>query len=301
MDYNNQLLNIASQNIIYDVPLSKWKLLKGLDPNNCIWDIGCSIVKISYMDDFYAEMHIEALSNIHSALAPIGVAPKLDWIAHKSPYIISVYEKIEFKEEPSAFESGEALAKAHIALEYIPIRKSFPWDGFYGEPDEFRFLIPLIKDVNIHSKSKLLLDTITCRPHTNPVHYIHRDLNPGNIIKSDSGVYIIDWDMTHGGHREDDVAMSLCCLANITNSNFEALSFCREFLNGYRKQINADWAIIDSPVMISSIALAGLRQAVSGWFSDKGNMSAHYWPNILNRLDFAVNVCVPSFSSMPLS
>ena len=43
--------------------------------------------------------------------------------------------------------------------------------------------------------------------------------------------------------------------------------------------------------MISSIAIAGLRQGISGWFSDKGNLSAAYWKNIIKRMEIALVLC----------
>ena len=128
------------------------------------------------------------------------------------------------------------------------------------------------------------------RPHTEPVHYIHRDLNPGNILKTSSGVYLIDWDMSHGGHREDDVAMSICCLASMVEGEKTFSSFCKEFLNGYRRRIPAEWAVYNSPTMVSAIALAGLRQAVSGWFSDKGCMEGLYWDKYTKKAGYLYGI-----------
>ena len=267
-----------------------WEKLHGLDPNNQVWCRRGMILKITSIEKFYALMLKDALADIHSALAPLKVVPALLWITYKEPYLITGFEKLEEIGTSSAFAIGMTLAKAHCGLENIPVRKTYPWIGFYGEPHEFKMLIPHVKDTQIRTKAKYLLSKITIRNHTNLVHYIHRDMNPSNVINTKNGVFLIDWDMAHGGYRIDDVAMAICCLAQQDDTCL-LMDFYSEFIEGYRQYIRVDWADCSSAELLSAIALAGLRQAVAGWFTDKGDLSGLYWPNILKRLDTAIELC----------
>lgn len=274
------------------------KLIKGgMDPNAILWDKGNSILKITKMEKFYSEMHINAICQIHKILAPIHVAPRLLYIDYVDGYVISEFEKIIHSGDIlTSYEAGNVLGKAHVALKDVEVKKAFSWSGFYGEKSEFSCVVPLVKDVYIRETGYKLLDYITNRKlEGRKSQYIHRDLNPGNIIKSFSYIYLIDWDMTYGGYIEDDVAMSICCLGTLEFGQISSLiSHCDEFLRGYRLQNDVDWASRESSILISAIALAGLRQGVSGWFSDKGDLSAAYWDNIRNRMEISLLLCQSS-------
>lgn len=275
--------------------IKEYQIISGLDPTAMVLDIGKSVLKIAEMDMFYAEMHMHALEDIHYALSQIHVAPQLMYMDYIDGYVITEFEKIEKSEEiVSSFEAGCALGKAHSALKNIEVRKAFPWDGFYGEKAEFLCIVPLVKNDFIRKTAHELLKYVTvCRKESEHAQYIHRDLNPNNIIKSPQYTYLIDWDMAYGGYIQDDVAMSICCLGPMAQERGISLeSHCENFLNGYKEHNNVERVYLESEVLISAVALAGLRQGVSGWFSDRGNLSEAYWINIMKRMEISLSLCI---------
>lgn len=287
-------INFMIRKLLKEREIKEYHIISGLDPTAVVLDIGKSVLKVAEIDMFYAEMHMHALKDIHQALSQVHVAPQLIDIYYDNGYVISEFEKIEKSEEVvSSYEAGCALGKAHSALKNIEVKKAFPWDGFYGEKAEFLCTVPLVKNEFIRKTAHELLGYITvCGKETEHIQYIHRDINPNNIIKSPQYTYLIDWDMAHGGYIQDDVAMSICCLGALAQESGVGLeSHCRNFLDGYREHNNVDWANSKSEVMISAVALAGLRQGVSGWFSDKGNLSAIYWVNIIRRMEISLSLC----------
>lgn len=272
-------------------PINNWKIIgKGLDTNNRVFERNNLILKITFIESFYSSMYVNALNDIHATLHPLNIAPKLQWMKYREPYLITIFDKLETVGYPTAFEIGETLAKAHIALQEIPVKKSYPWIGFYGTPDEFKIIIPQITHQEIRKKSEILLSKAEKYQIVETHQYIHRDLNPTNIIKTNNGLNIIDWDMAHGGYCIDDLAMSICCLAPYKN-NESLLDFYFEFINGYRQYKNKEWICTYEKNIIPAIAIAGLRQAVGGWFTDKGDLSNSYWPNIMNRLNTSIKLC----------
>jgi len=274
--------------------ISNYRIISGHDPNAIVFDIGNRILKITKMNQFYAEMHMGALYDIHNALTPIHVTPKLMSVDYINGYVVTEFEKVKNTGEViSSNEAGRALGKAHCALKDVKVRKSYPWDGFYGEKQEFSCVIPMVKNEFIRETAYELLDYIKNRMLNNAkIQYVHRDLNPGNIIKSKEYVYLIDWDMAYGGYIVDDIAMSICCLGAVAIEQGESLTrHCKDFLIGYMSENQVKWDDKDSSELVSAIALAGLRQGVSGWFSDKGNLSATYWKHILKRMEISLLLC----------
>ena len=147
-------------------------------------------------------------------------------------------------------------------------------------------MIPLVEDLYIRDFAKKLLPLTFNRPHTGKIHYIHRDLNPGNVLVTTKGACIIDWNMTHFNYREDDVAMTICCLCDNCEDNIET-TIASKFLEGYYSIIREDWCELNHPILKAAIAIAGLRQAVSGWYTDQGDTSLSYWKNIYHRIKTA--------------
>lgn len=264
----------------------EWSLLGGLDRNSVVWDAGEKVVKVRQISPFEAKMLMRALSDIHSKLAPAHLVPRLLSIQYDGRLLVSVFERISVVGSLEPTEVGFVLGRAHSLLAGVPVRKTSAWSGYYGEYREFRFLIPIIEDESIRQRAEQLLPIACNRELTQPVHYIHRDLNPNNVLVATDGIRLIDWDMTHGGHREDDVAMALCCLSDLSIAGAEVV-LAADFLHGYREALPTVWSRLDHPLLRSAIALAGLRQAVAGWFSDEGDTSAKYWKNIHRRLEAA--------------
>lgn len=264
----------------------EWKPLGGLDTNSAVWDVGERIVKAHRMPSFRARMLMRALQDIHACLSPRHLAPQLISMSYDDSTLVMEFERIEVSGIASPSEVGFALGKAHAYLERMPIKRTLAWSGFYGEFHEFRFLVPLVEDDTIRKQAERVLPLSQYRERTEPVHYIHRDLNPENVLKAGERAYLIDWEMAYGGHREDDVAMAICCLADSCEAGKER-EIAINFLKGYRQTSSAAWTVLEHPVLRSAIALAGLRQAVAGWFSDEGDTSASYWLNIRNRLKTA--------------
>ena len=254
-----------------------------------MWKVADRVVKARYVSPFQARMLIDALSDIHSCLAPVKLAPTLRSLIFDNSILVLEYDYIERQGIAKPEDLGFALGKAHASLTDIPVKYTLAWAGFYGEFYEFRFLVPLVEDTAIRKQAEQLLPHTLNRVHTLPVHYIHRDLNPDNSIPTENGVCLIDWEMTCGGHREDDVAMTICCFADSESASHED-KIAADFLEGYRQALPVPWADLSHPVLRSSIALAGLRQAVAGWFSDEGVTTAEYWINIRKRLRFACNL-----------
>lgn len=291
--FTNGLDSIVSE-VLKKREIDKYHILGGLDPNAIVLDIGKSVLKIAKMDPFFAEMHMNALEDIHNTLSKIDVAPKLMFQDYHNGYVISEFDKIEkCSKNVSSYEAGCALGRAHRALENIEVRKAFPWDGFYGEKSEFLCIVPMVKNEYIKNTAIGLLGYISdYGTKRNKVQYIHRDLNPDNILKDSKNIYLIDWDMAYGGYIQDDVAMSICCLAPLAQEYGRSLmEHCKDFLRGYNIYNDQDWSTLYSQELISAIALAGLRQGVSGWFSDRGNLSEKYWDNILKRMSIALSLC----------
>ena len=106
--------------------LKKYKIISGLDPNAMVLDTGITIIKVAKMESFYAEMHINALQDIHDILSRIKVAPKLMYIEYRDGYVVSEFEKIEQSDKiASSYEVGCALGKAHNALKTLKLEKLF--------------------------------------------------------------------------------------------------------------------------------------------------------------------------------
>jgi len=264
----------------------KWQPLAGLDSDSAVWEVEGRIVKARRLSPFRAGMLKTALSDIHAALAPAGLTPRLLSITYHDDILVSEFERIDATGPAHPGEIGFALGCCHRLLAAVSIRSTVAWTGFYGEFQEFRFLVPLVTDNSLRERATRLLPAARYREHTEPVHYIHRDLNPMNVLKGARGVRILDWEMAYGGHREDDVAMAICCLADSSVAGSEE-GIATEFLAGYRISLPTPWATLSHPLLRSAIALAGLRQAVAGWFTDEGDTSASYWPNIRKRLETA--------------
>lgn len=265
---------------------AEWKPLGGLDTDSAVWEVDGRIVKAHRVPPFRARMLMRALHDIHACLSPRHLAPRLISMSYDGTTFVMEFERVEASGIALPAEVGFALGKAHTHLEHIPIKSTLAWTGFYGEFHEFRFLVPLVEDAAIRQQAERILGLSQYRERTDPVHYIHRDLNPSNVLRTSENVYLIDWEMAYGGHREDDVAMAICCLADLCETG-EEKDLANGFLEGYRQALAVAWAELEHPVLRSAIALAGLRQAVAGWFSDGGDTSASYWPNIRNRLKTA--------------
>lgn len=116
--------------------------------------------------------------------------------------------------------------------------------------------------------SNFILPYCKFRTHTDFIHYLHRDLNPTNIIYQTNHVKFIDWDMAYPGYREDDVAMSLICLLDNCAKGDE-IFWANKFLFGYHKIFSQSWVSLQSEILRAAIAIAGLRQAVAGWLQIK--------------------------------
>ncbi|MEA2173470.1 MAG: hypothetical protein QOD00_1062 [Blastocatellia bacterium] len=262
---------------------AEWEPLGGLDTYSATWGVGPCVVKARRINEFEGRMLLHSLSDIHAALSASRLAPRLLSIHYDGEALFCEYERVETVGPASPHEAGFALARAHELLVNVPVRHTLAWTGFYGEYDEFKFLVPLVEDAPIRRLAGRLLPHTKRREHTSPARYIHRDLNPTNLLKAADGVRLIDWEMAHGGHAEDDVAMSLCCLADGCREGEEA-AIALEFLKGYGTAAPAQWLSLDHPALRAAVALAGLRQAVAGWFSDEGETTADYWPHVRHRL-----------------
>ena len=258
----------------------------GENTSSSVWRYGNSIVKVWKQNQFYLEMLASSLLAIHTHLALSNLAPILHSIEIIDGCLIGIFENLPNTGVYEISQVGCTLAKAHSILETIPVVSSYPWSGFYGEYNEFSFLVPNITDNELNSTASLLLPLTKSRENTNMAHYLHRDLNPNNVIAYEGSLKIIDWDMNHPGFREDDLAMSLICLMDKCEYGQEQI-FAETFLSGYKKVLPAEWASLEHNIFRSAIALASLRQGVAGWYSDEGKTSASYWPNIRHRVKVA--------------
>lgn len=279
----NRLLNIARARV---TGTSEWKALPGMDGHAAIWDVGDRVVKAKTIGAFRASLLVRMLGDVHGALAPARLAPALLASSYDNGVLVMELEKLAPTWSPGPRDVGVALARAHARLASVPVRGSHPWVGFYGEAPELRFLVPLVEDRALREGAQTLLGPAARSGHTEPAHTIHRDLNAGNVVGTPDGLRLLDWDMAHGGHREDDVAMCLLFLADecgVQGIEDRAAAW----LAGYRGVIAADWAELGHPVLRSALAVAGLRQAVGGWFADEGHLSAPYWRRIRARLEAA--------------
>ena len=75
---NKDFINAATDILCSILDTGNWTLLNGLDPGNRVWDTGDEIVKVTRLEKFYAMMQIDSLTDIHTALAPLRVAPRLE-------------------------------------------------------------------------------------------------------------------------------------------------------------------------------------------------------------------------------
>jgi len=261
-------------------------LLKGNNSNSFVIKNQEYVFKFWKGSAFELEILLSNLLEVSRALSPSGLTPEIKHWVQLDEYLIVIFKYYHFKEFKtnisSIFKAGQILAKAHTLLKDTNnTGKSISWSGFYGQQDEFRALIKNINHKIIFYHSSKLID-LCKKNYRTPMHLLHRDLNPSNIKTVKSKLQIIDWDLSHVGYREDDIAMSLICLLDDVDKNF--IKLAEAFFEGYKSVINYEWLGLKDQNIISSIALSGLRQAVSGWYSDKGNTSAYYWEKIMHRI-----------------
>jgi serine/threonine protein kinase len=261
---------------------------KGGSTDSSVWRHCDKIIKIWNQSNFNLQILARTLANIHKFLSCAHLVPKLDSLSFATDnHLIGIFEYLEPCEERFDPEAvGMTLAKVHLALETVPIGGTLSWVGFYGEYDEFKFLTPYVTDNSIKEVANFLLPYCKFRTHTDFIHYLHRDLNPTNIIYQPNHIRFIDWDMAYPGFREDDVAMSLICLLD-NCANGDEIVWANKFLFGYQKIFPQSWVSLQSEILRAAIAVSGLRQAVAGWYTDQGDTTAGYWINIRHRINVA--------------
>lgn len=262
--------------------------LGGLDVTTLVLGAGPDVVvKGRLVDRFEATAAQAALERVHGALAPVGLAPRLLDCRPADGVLLSAYERLADTGLPATpAEAGTALAQAHAVLRAVPTCRVEAWVGYYGEFEQFRFLVDHVEDEPIRRLGLALLPLTRTRPRTEPITWLHRDLSPGNIVKTPLGPALIDWDMAHPGHGEDDVAMALCTLADGAAAG-EDVEMAAAFLAAYAAESGAPWAQPGHPVVTSAVALAGLRQAVAGWYNERGDTAAPHWANLRHRIEVA--------------
>jgi aminoglycoside phosphotransferase (APT) family kinase protein len=118
---------------------------------------------------------------------------------------------------------------------------------------------------------------------------VHRDLHRNNVLRSTDGILLLDWDMSHVGRTDDDLATTVCCVVADSDPADRSADAAR-LVAAYREETGVDWALLEHPRLRASIALAGLRQGVAGWYSDEGDTSAGYWPRIRRRMHVAAEL-----------
>lgn len=283
----HRLTEVLRDRLSVHLPRASWNRLGGLDTDSLVWQVGSSVVKATSMLPFQAQTHAVMLRQIHGALAPEGLAPALLFCEYDGERLVSIFEFLVPIADASPRAIGEALGRAHAILVRMPVRSSRPWVGFYGEWPEFSKLVPLMKDRSLQRSASQLLPLTVNRDHTAQSHYIHRDLGLSNTVRTQSAIALIDWDMAHAGYAIDDLAMTISCLGADFLGKVHPCQLASEVLEGYAHANAASRVGLAQPEFISAIALAGLRQAVAGWYSDQGDTTAPYWPNIRKRLSVA--------------
>ncbi len=263
--------------------------LVGLDPNSTVLRAGNHVGKVSGVVGLEAQFLTKALAAIHARLAPFGLAPHLSVLQVLPCGVLQVYQYIAPSGDHVWFGSGRALAQAHRLLAGIRPSTGWPWVGFYGESFEFRAIVPAITDADTREACLRLLPFCARSPSPDPAQYVHRDASPANTIPLPGGrACLIDWDMAHPGLPVDDLAMAVCMISDRESASLEEAS--EQFVAGYRAEVPYDWADLEHPSFRAALALAGLRQAGAGWFSDLGDSGAPYWEHVRRRTQAALQL-----------
>lgn len=266
-------------------PQDRWNRLPGRDTGAAAYSVDGLVVKIRTIAEYEAAGLCRSLDAVHSALAPLHLAPHTRWHCYDGETLATVFDHVPHTGQAVApTEIGAALACAHQALAGIEVRTAEPWVGFYGEHHEFAMTTRAVADKELRDLGLALLPHARRTKVPGPCHYVHRDLHPGNVFASKHGPCLVDWDLAHAGSAVDDLAMTAVMWA--AESAGPPRRVAQDILAGYNAVSGRDYTL-GSEVVRPAIALAGLRQGIAAWHTDQGDCSAAYWPFVRLRTRIA--------------
>jgi aminoglycoside phosphotransferase (APT) family kinase protein len=267
-----------------------WLPLAGRDGASDVYAVGDQVVKLRALTPFEARLLAIAFTDVHGALAPTGLAPELHMMCYDGEVFATSCELVTEPVpalRPAPEDLGAALAEVHLHMAGVPGRSTQPWIGYYGEHHEFSMITPSIEDDELRELGTRLLPHAVRGDVPGPVHYVHRDVHPGNVVIGGRGPCFVDWDLVHIGSALDDLAMTTCLWAAETDA--PASDTAERIIDGYAKAGHTRYAL-DAEPFRSAVALAGLRQGVGAWYSDEGACDAPYWPWVRRRIRAAVEI-----------
>ncbi len=180
---------------------------------NAIFGAGDVVLRVS-RPSAPAEVAIELARRLDAAGVPVPL-PRPDEVVEHAGLTVTAWERLEPVDEPVDWtDVGRAIARLH-ALDIglvpdghpLPSPRAFPWWEFDRMlTDEWAHLEPVAAnalrdaiDRNRRWLDDIERDAVVC----------HGDVHPGNVMMTERGAVLLDWDLLCRGHPAWDHAPML--------------------------------------------------------------------------------------------